>query len=78
MPRPQYPSHSFRKRQCAFCRRKVDLIDFRDVNILMKYLTPWGKMKAGRDTGTCSKHQRMLSLAIKRARFMALMPYVRK
>lgn len=74
MPRSQY---TFRKRQCNFCRKKVDIIDFRDTNTLTKYLSQWGKMKSGRDTGTCSKHQRMLSGAIKRARFMALMPYVR-
>lgn len=69
---------SFRKRQCNFCRKKVSYIDFRDVNTLSKYLTPWSKMKAGRDTGTCAKHQRQLTDAIKRARFMALMPYVKQ
>jgi len=69
---------TFRRKQCNFCRKKIDYIDFRDANMLIKYLTPWSKMKSGRDTGTCSKHQRMLSLAIKRARFMALMPYVRR
>jgi len=69
---------TFRRKQCNFCRKKIDFIDFRDTNALIKYLTPWSKMKSGRDTGTCSKHQRMLSLAIKRARFMALMPYVRQ
>ena len=73
--RPQY---SYRKKQCQFCRKKVDQIDFRDVAILTKFLTPWSKIKAGRDTGTCSRHQRDLSDAIKRARYMALMPYVRK
>ncbi|MBM2820967.1 MAG: rpsR [Candidatus Berkelbacteria bacterium] len=76
MPRPK-PQYSFRKKQCQFCRRKVDRIDFRDVGLLMKFLSSWSKIKAGRDTGTCSRHQRELSDAIKRARFMALMPYVR-
>ena len=69
---------TFRKRQCAFCRRKVDFIDFRETNTIMKYLSPWSKIKPGRDTGTCAKHQRMLTEAIKRARFMALMPYVKR
>jgi len=69
---------TYRKKQCQFCRKKIDYIDFRDTNTLAKFLTPWSKMKSGRDTGTCSKHQRMLSDAIKRARFMALMPYVRR
>ena len=75
MPRPQF---TFKKRQCAFCRKKQDTIDFYDVNTLSKYLTSWSKMKAARDTGTCAKHQRLLTEAIKRARYMALMPYVRR
>jgi small subunit ribosomal protein S18 len=66
------------KRQCAFCRKKIAWVDFKDTNILSKYLTPWSKMKAGRDTGTCARHQRMLSQAIKRARFLALLTYVRR
>jgi len=74
MPRQQF---SFRKKQCAFCRKKIDYIDFKDSN-LIKYLSPWSKMKASRNTGTCAKHQRRLSEAIKRARFMALLPYVKK
>ena len=75
MPRPQY---SFRKKQCMFCRKKIGYIDFKDANVLTKFLSRWNKVKAGRDTGTCSRHQRMLTDAIKRARFMALMPYVKR
>ncbi len=74
MPRP----FTFRKKQCQFCRKKIDYLDFRDSNLLMKFLTPWSKIKPARDTGTCAKHQRMLTDAIKHARFMALMPYVRQ
>ncbi len=66
------------KKQCYFCRKKIEVIDFKDTNVLTKYLTPWTKMKSGRDTGTCSKHQRRLSEAIKRARFLALLPYVKR
>lgn len=69
---------TFRKRQCQFCRKKIDYIDFRDTNALAKYLTPWSKIKPARDTGNCARHQRMLTDCIKRARFMALMPYVRQ
>jgi len=75
--RPQ-KQFTFTRRQCYFCRKKIDVIDFKDANLLQRFLTPWGKMKAGHDTGTCSKHQRRLSEAIKRARFLALMPYVRR
>jgi len=74
MPR-KFSTH---KKQCYFCRKKIDYIDFKDANFLMKYLTPWAKMKSGRDTGNCAKHQRRLSDAIKRARFLALMPYVKR
>lgn len=66
------------RKQCNFCRKKIEYIDFKDTNILPRYLTPWAKMKSARDTGTCAKHQRMLADAIKRARFLALLPYVKR
>lgn len=69
---------SYFRKQCNFCRKKVEIIDFKEPNILSKYLTPWTKMKSARDTGTCAKHQRRLAEAIKRARFLALLPYVRR
>jgi len=75
--RPQ-KTFTYTKRQCIFCKKKIDVIDFKDVQLLSRFLTPWGKMKAGHDTGTCAKHQRRLSEAIKRSRFMALMPYVKR
>lgn len=73
MPRRFSPS----RKQCNFCRKKIEYIDFRDPS-LAKYLTPWAKMKSARDMGTCAKHQRMLSDAIKQARFLALLPYVKR
>ena len=69
---------TYTRKQCNFCRKKVDIIDFKDVGLLMRYLTPWSKMKAAHDTGTCTKHQRRLAEAIKRARYMGLMPYVKR
>jgi len=66
------------RKQCYFCRKKIEVIDFKDSQALQKYLSGWAKMKSARDTGTCSKHQRQLSEAIKRARFMALLPYVKR
>lgn len=66
------------RKQCAFCRKKIECVDYRDANQLNRYLTPWAKMKSARDTGTCSKHQRMVAEAIKRARFLAIMPYVKR
>ena len=65
-----------RKKVCSFCVEKVDYIDYKDVAKLRKYLTEKGKILPSRMTGTCAKHQRELAVAIKRARQMALIPYV--
>lgn len=66
------------RKQCNFCRKKIEIIDFKDSSALLRFLTPWAKMKSARDTGTCARHQRLLSEAIKRARFLALLPYVKR
>ena len=66
----------FRKRYCRFCKEKRDNIDYKDIDTLKDYITERGKILSSRITGTCAKHQRCLSRAIKRARFMALLPYV--
>ena len=65
-----------RKKVCAFCSDKVEYIDYKDVNKLRKYITEKGKIVSRRQTGTCAKHQREVTTAIKRARNMALLPYV--
>ena len=65
-----------RKKVCAFCADKVESIDYKDVNKLRKYITEKGKIVSRRQTGTCAKHQREVTTAIKRARNMALLPYV--
>lgn len=54
----------------------MDTIDYRDVNTLNHYITPWAKIKPSTESGACSKHQRIIGEAIKRARYMALMPYI--
>ena len=61
-----------RKKVCAFCADKVEEIDYKDIAKLKKYITEKGKIIPKRMTGTCSKHQRVLAVAIKRARQMAL------
>ena len=66
----------FIKRPCRFCTEKVQHIDYKDLERLSRYVTDRGKILPSRLTGTCAKHQRMLTRAIKRARFMALLPYV--
>ena len=65
-----------RRKVCSFCVDKVEHIDYKDVAKLRRFVTERGKILPRRMTGTCAKHQRQLSTAIKRARTIALMPYV--
>ena len=62
--------------KCRFCRDKVDAIDYKDVHILQKLVTAQGKLYSRKRSGNCAKHQRQVQQAVKRARFLALMPYV--
>lgn len=64
-----------RKKVCVFCG-KDNVIDYKDTAKLKKYVSERGKILPRRITGTCAKHQRVLTVAIKRARHVALMPYV--
>ena len=64
-----------RKKVCIFCADKVAFIDYKDSNKLRKFISERGKILPRRMSGTCAKHQRQLSVAIKRARTVALMPY---
>lgn len=64
------------KKVCRFTQNNVKYIDYKDVKLLQKYVTEQGKIIPKRITGTSSKYQRELSIAIKRARHMALLPYV--
>ena len=68
-------ARTIRRKECAFCRRKLIDVDYKDPAGLIKYLTPWSKIKATKETGACAKHQRRLAEAIKRARFLAILPY---
>ena len=64
-----------RKKVCYFCANHVDYIDYKDVELLKRYISEKGKILPRRVTGTCAKHQRTLTVAIKRARIMGLLPY---
>ncbi len=66
----------FRKKVCKFCMERVGDIDYKDVSRLQRCVTERGKIISRRITGNCAKHQRFLSQAIKRAREIALLPYV--
>ena len=65
-----------RKRVCRFCVDKIDYINYKDVRLLMPLVPERGKIQPRRLSGTCEKHQRKLRTAIKRARQLALIPYV--
>ena len=65
-----------RKKVCVFCGKENNEIDYKDVNKLKRYVSERGKILPRRITGNCAKHQRALTVSIKRARHLALMPYV--
>lgn len=65
-----------RKKVCAFCADKVDYIDYKDTNRIRKNLSERAKILPRRVTGTCARHQRQLTIAVKRARHLALIPYI--
>lgn len=64
-----------RRKYCQFCKEETEYIDYKDVQLLRKYMTDRGKIKPCRVTGACTQHQHDIALAIKRAREMALLPY---
>jgi small subunit ribosomal protein S18 len=64
-----------RRKVCTFCVDKVQRIDYKDVGRIRRYISERGKIDPRRKSGTCAKHQRMLTAALKRARHMALLPY---
>ena len=65
-----------KRKICSFCSDKVEVIDYKDPSKLSRYILSSGKIQPRRRTGTCAKHQRVLAVAIKRARHLALLPYV--
>jgi len=62
---------------CICCQEKINRIDYKEVRILRKFVTSQFGLKSHQKTGLCKKHQRKVSQAVKNARFMALMPYIR-
>lgn len=74
-PRRDYRQSYNRRKVCQFCVDKTSYIDYKDVNRLRRFLSDRARIEPRRSTGTCAKHQRRLSTAIKRARTLALLPY---
>ena len=67
-----------RKKVCYFCANHIDHVDYKETDLLKRYISEKGKILPRRVTGTSAKYQRMLTIAIKRARHMALLPYVKE
>lgn len=73
---PKFRRYRRRRRgECFFCAEGIDDIDYKDVGLLSRFVTKSGKIEPRRRTGTCAKHQRLLTKAIKRARHLALLPF---
>jgi len=70
------PRYMPKRKVCVFCRDKIKVIDYKDAAQLRPYISDRGKIEPRRRTGTCAKHQRALAEVIKRARYLALLPYV--
>lgn len=64
-----------KRKPCVFCLEQMEYIDYKNTEIISKFINAHGKILPSRSTGTCSRHQRLLSIAIKRARIMALIPF---
>jgi small subunit ribosomal protein S18 len=70
------PRYTPARKVCSFCKNKVEVIDYKDHQKLLSYISDRGKIEPRRRTGTCARHQRLLATAIKRARHLALLPFV--
>ena len=67
-----------RRRYCHFCKEKIEEVDFKNVTTLRRMMSDKGKIRSRRITGTCRRHQIQVAVAVKRAREMALLPYVNR
>ncbi|TAK04317.1 30S ribosomal protein S18 [Patescibacteria group bacterium] len=67
-----------KQRHCHFCANKIDEVDYKDVTLIRRFLSSFAKIVARKRSGVCMKHQRQLANAVKRARIMALVPFVQR
>jgi small subunit ribosomal protein S18 len=74
--RPGAPVGQIRRRNCFFCKEHIAEIDYKNINQLRRYISERGKIRSRRITGACRRHQVQVAQAVKRAREMALLPYV--
>jgi small subunit ribosomal protein S18 len=74
-PKGKDAGKKFKKKVCIFCQEKVEWVDYKDVNLLRRYMSDRAKIRARRVSGNCAQHQRDVAVAIKTAREVALLPY---
>ena len=74
--RPTGPPAGGRRKSCYFCKEKIEEVDYKNFNQLRRYISEKGKIRNRRVTGACRRHQGQIAVAVKRAREMALLPYV--
>ena|SRR5690349_7437639 len=74
-PKGKDAGKKFKKKVCVFCQNKVEYVDYKDVNLLRRYMSDRAKIRARRVSGNCAQHQRDVATAIKTAREVALLPY---
>ena len=67
---------SGRRKPCPYCKEKIEQVDYKDTAVLRKFISEKGKIRSRRITGTCRRHQSQIARAVKRARELALLPYV--
>ena len=72
------PRKGQKKKVCVFCTEHIAWVDYKDVNLLRRFMSERGKIRARRVTGNCAQHQRDISIAIKTARELALLPYTQR
>jgi small subunit ribosomal protein S18 len=75
---PKEVARRGRKKVCVFCKDHIDWVDYKDVNLLRRYMSDRGKIRARRVSGNCAQHQREVAVAIKTARELALLPYTQR
>ena len=74
--RPSGSTGPSRRKSCYFCKEKIEEVDYKNYNQLRRYISEKGKIRSRRITGACRRHQDQIAVAVKRAREVALLPYV--
>jgi small subunit ribosomal protein S18 len=68
-------TYLFKMKGCYFCTNNIRRVDYKETDSLRRFLDPFSRLLAHKQTGVCSKHQRQLKVAVKRARYLALLPF---